>query len=39
VRDSANARALGFTEAPGLLANGAPLSGMQTATALARALR
>jgi predicted DsbA family dithiol-disulfide isomerase len=39
VRDSARARALGFTEAPGILANGAPLSGMQTAAALARALR
>jgi protein-disulfide isomerase len=37
-RDSAAARALGFTEAPGLLANGVPLSGMQSAATLARAL-
>jgi protein-disulfide isomerase len=38
-RDGAHARTLGFTEAPAFLADGIPLSGMQSAASLSRALR
>jgi protein-disulfide isomerase len=37
--DTARARQLGFDEAPAFLAEGMPLSGMQSATRLARTLR
>jgi protein-disulfide isomerase len=37
--DSAHARALGFDEAPAFVAEGVPLSGMQDAEGLARAIR
>jgi hypothetical protein len=38
-RDTAHARSLGFDEAPDFIAEGVPLSGMQSAEGLARALR
>jgi predicted DsbA family dithiol-disulfide isomerase len=38
-RDTAHARELGFDEAPAIVAEGIPLSGMQSASSLARALR
>jgi protein-disulfide isomerase len=38
-RDTAHARELGFEEAPAFVAEGTPLSGMQSADGLARALR